>query len=533
MNRSLLASLAAMGALLGLTLPARAQTTAADSAWERKDTDLAERLYSQRLAADSSDVMALRRIALLRAWAGRYGESIALYDRAVRLAPADEAIALERARVLAWSKEYARAIAALDEILARSPRNRPALEARAQFTSWSGRYGESVATYNRLLEETPGDPEVLRGLARVASWRGDLAEGERRWRKVLAASPDDVAALVGLAAVLRWQGRDAAALPLLARAERLAPQDSDVREQLEWLRVTMAPRTAPSVVYESDSDGNRIVTTSISGAWRPRPRLELRAQGYFRDVEQTLGTLFGHQVLGGMLTAWTQWEPGWALSAGAGASSSDAPDGSPIPTARVALFTPVAYPVKGSVSVSRNAFDATALLVRNRVVTHEIAASAYTGPLRGWTLSGGASAAGYHGDEWNRQLSGNAAATRLLRRPLTLGVAARAFGFKKDLNEGYFDPDFYGIGEITASVYQEVRKWSFWTEIAPGLQQVGSTGKRTGAFRATGRIGYTVTPGRQVGVSAGLSNSGLHQLSPAADADYRYRAFSIFGGWRF
>jgi hypothetical protein len=199
----------------------------------------------------------------------------------------------------------------------------------------------------------------------------------------------------------------------------------------------------------------------------------------------------------------------------------------------MALFTPVGYPVKGSVSASRNAFDATALLVRNRVVTHAVAASAYTSPLRGWTLSGGASVAGYRGDEWNRQVSGNAAATRLLRRPLTLGVAARAFGFEKDLNEGYFDPDFYGIAEITASVYQEVRKWNLGTEIAPGLQQVGSNGKRTGAFRATGRIGYTVAPGRQVGVSAGLSNSGLHQLSPGSDADYRYRAFSVSGGWRF
>jgi tetratricopeptide (TPR) repeat protein len=533
MNRTLVASLCAASALLALALPARAQTTAADSAWERKDTDLAERLYSQRLAADSSDVMALRRIALLRAWAGKYGESIALYDRAVRLAPADELIALERARVLAWNKEYTRAIAALDEILARSPRSRPALEARAQFTSWSGRYGESVATYNKLLEETPGDPEALRGLARVASWRGDLAEGERRWRKVLAASPDDVAALVGLAAVLRWQGRDSAALPLLEEAIRLSPRDRDARTQLEWVRAAVAPRATPSLVYETDSDGNRIMTTSLVGAWRPAPRLEIRGAGYLRRAEQTGAESFAQQGSGALISAWRQWEPGWALTLGVGVRLSDTPGADPLPSARAVLTTPARNAGSGSVAFNRNALDATAALLRNRVSVDELAASASTTLGAGWNLSGGASAAVYDGRETNIRTGGYASLARRMLPRVTLGVAARAFGFEKDLNEGYFDPDFYGIAEITASVYQEVRKWNLGTEIAPGLQQVGSNGKRTGAFRATGRIGYTVAPGRQVGVSAGLSNSGLHQLSPGSDADYRYRAFSVSGGWRF
>jgi hypothetical protein len=197
------------------------------------------------------------------------------------------------------------------------------------------------------------------------------------------------------------------------------------------------------------------------------------------------------------------------------------------------LTTPARNAGAGSVAFNRNALDATAALLRNRVSVDELAASASTTLGAGWNLSGGASAAVYDGRETNIRTGGYASLARRMLPRVTLGVAARAFGFEKDLNEGYFDPDFYGIAEITASVYREVRKWNLGTEIAPGLQQVGSNGKRTGAFRATGRIGYTVAPGRQVGVSAGLSNSGLHQLSPGSDADYRYRAFSVSGGWRF
>ncbi|HEX7241976.1 MAG TPA: hypothetical protein VF263_16960, partial [Longimicrobiaceae bacterium] len=275
-----------------------------------------------------------------------------------------------------------------------------------------------------------------------------------------------------------------------------------------------------------------------SGSWRAAPRLELRASGYLRDLEQAeaqsgIAGGLGYRALGGMLTAWTQWEPGWTLAAGAGVSGSDAPDADPVGTARVALGSPLRHPVKATLSFARSAFDATALLARNRVVSTEWALNATANPARGWTLTANGSTAVYRGREENRQVAGSAAVTRLVSRLVTLGVAARAFGFEEDLTEGYFDPDFYGIVEATAGWAREGRRWVLAAEAAPGWQQVGSEGERTASFRATGRVGYVVGPGRQVGVSGAYANSGLQQLAPTGGADYRYRAVSVFSSWTF
>jgi hypothetical protein len=115
---------------------------------------------------------------------------------------------------------------------------------------------------------------------------------------------------------------------------------------------------------------------------------------------------------------------------------------------------------------------------------------------------------------------------------LTLGMGVRAFGFEHDLTDGYFDPDFYGIGELTTRWSYSPGPWSFLLEVAPGAQRVGAEGPWTGAIRSSARIAYGFDRGREISVAVGYSSAGLHSFSTGA-SDYRYKALVFGAGWAF
>lgn len=601
MRRALLLALL----LLARAAPARAQDPA-DRAWAAGDVQAATPLYEARLAADSSDATALHRVALVRAWAERYAESLALFDRLLRIDPANREARVDRARVLAWRGDPGAAARALDPLLAADPGYLPALQARAQFESWAGAYDEALATYGRIQEITPddrstglsrarvlswasrfdaavaaydsllarnprdteallglgtvlawasrldsaeavygrvlalepGNAEALRGLARTAAWGGRLVAAERRWRALAARDPNDAAAWVGLSQTLRWQGRDGAALEAARRAIAIAPTDRDAREALGWARQAVAPRVSASYVSERDSDGNEIGTVSASSAIRPAgPRTELRVDVY-RRVATDDADPAEWRSLGVAGTLWLQAEPGWALTGTVGTSLYDADDVDPLPTYRLGLSSPGRYRVTANAGYARYALDGSASLIRNEVYLDELSAGLGWAPAQGWTLSAGAGAASFRSREGegdaNRRMNGSLAVARRVAPPLTVGLGFRAFGFERDETLGYFDPDFYGLAELTARWLREWRHWSVSAEVAPGVQQVRSDGDPSGSFRGTGSLAYQLSPGRRIVLSGVFANSGLSQLSASADAaDYRYRAVSVSGVWTF
>lgn len=504
-------------------------------AW-RGDPRAAAAALDDLLARDPGYLPALQARAQFLSWAGSYDEALATYGRILEIAPEDRAAPLERARVLSWASRFEAAGAAYDSLLARDPRDRAALLGLAQVMAGAGRTDSATVLYRRVLDVAPGDADALRGVARSAAWGGRLRAAEREWRRALAASPRDVASLVGLSQTLRWQGRDAAALETVERALRIAPTDRDARAELAWVRRALRPRAAPSLVYETDSDGNRIATTAAGGAWRPVPRVELRGEAYLRRARVEGSGIPESLSQGGAVTVWTQLEPGWSLAGTLGVSGSDAADAEPVPTLRAALATPGRYPVGATLAYARGALDGTALLALRRVETEEWSLAAQAAPAQGWTLAAGASTTEFRGavsGEENRRVAGSAALTRRVARPLTLGVAARAFRFDRDLTDGYFDPDFYGVAEGVARVQREGRRWVLSGEVAPGWQRVTSDGDPSGSLRGTGGLALVLGSGRQVGVSAAYANSGFQALSPTAESDYRYRAFSVTGAWSF
>ena len=576
---------------------AAVQVDSADAAWDAGDTERAFSLYSARLARDSTDEVALHRVALMEAWSERYEESLDLFDRLLVANPVNLDARVDRARVRAWSGDVNGALDALGTLLDEHPDFVPALEARATFEAWAGRYDaalsayddllaiapdnaaarrqqaqvlswasrfeasravydsilaadpadvearlglarsltfsddleEAIAQYRRILDEHPGNVAALQGLGRALSWRGRLVGGEDVYRRAVATDTTDVASLVGLAQNLRWQGRNAAALDVLGDARRLAPNDGDVREQLRWVYMALGTQLRPGVVVEHDSDGNHMVTESVTGSWHPLPRLTLRADAYQRALDQNAlsRSAYGLTVSG----AW-QAEPGWTASLGLGGSRTDGPGPSSFSAWSVGVTSPGRYPVGGALTVASYALDATALLAERGVRLTETSATGRWVPSPGWRVDGSLGRATFDGSEANRRTNLSLAASRRVRRIWTVGAGVRSFSFQKDLNDGYFDPDFYGIAEITGRWLLEPDPWSFLVELAPGMQQVTRDGSVTGAVRVSGRVAYRMGPGREVSLGAGYSSAGLQSFSTGA-SDYRYTAVILGAGWTF
>ncbi|MEJ2237428.1 MAG: tetratricopeptide repeat protein [Gemmatimonadales bacterium] len=582
-----------------LAAPAHPQN-AADVAWRQGDLVAAKRLYAERLAADSTDEIALHRMALMLGWDGGYRESIALFDRLLELSPRNWEAAVDRARVYAWQGQTETAIDLLDAVLEQQPTYVPALQARALFQSWIGQHSAALSTYEQigqivpenrsiprerarvlswssqldaaiaiydsllrtdpsdretrlglarvlswtdkldsaasiyrtLLAVQPRDVDALQGLGRVASWAGDLVAGEQYLRMALEVRTEDVSTLAELASNLRWQGREAEALHFLERAELLAPGHGDVRAELQWVRAAVAPRANISWVYENDSDGNRVSSLMIPGAWRPAPRIELRTQGYLKNLRLVGAAPLDYSAYGVRVDGWAQLEPGWEFLLGTGVSGSSAAGTGAMERFSLKIASPRRYAVFGTISFLHEPLDASAMLVRNQVTIDMLSLDATTVSAGGVTLHGSISYAEFDGSEPNPRKAAYLGATKRINRQITLGAALRAFGFDKNLNDGYFDPDLYFLSEINGGWQNQFGKWYTTMAFAPGLQVVGKGGDLSLSGRARIGVGYRVSPGREIELTGGFSTTGL-SIFGSNVGDYRYRTTSLSAGWIF
>jgi len=473
---------------------------------------------------------AYRALAQFASWSGDYEVALLAYDRVLEVTPDDRSIGRDRARVLAWAKRFDQASAAFARLAAEDPSDLEAVLGLGQVLGWGGAFDSAEAVYRKVLAQHPDNIEAKRGLARVLSWSGDLAAAERAWVAVLADQPNDVPALVGLSQTYRWQARPGDAYDVIDRAYRLAPKDRDVLTERDWTLGALAPHLAPAVIYESDSDNNRIRSLVIRGDWHVRPRVNLGAEALARGAEWQGDPRGFWRAL---LTARIHAAMGWAFTAGLGLSDNEAVATSgTVPELRAEIASPAHLRTAGSLMFRSGSLGATATIIENGVELREWAISGRHEPTRRWSLLGGISQATFNGSERNSRVSGYVGMTHRVARTWTLGATALAFGFEKDLNDGYFDPDFYSLVEVGARWLKEFGQWVAIAELAPGVQRIGSGGSLKAAARGSARIAYLAGPGREIGVSFAFSSTGLNSFA-TANADYRYRQVILSGTWAF
>ncbi len=564
--RRVAAAAAAQLAFLLVFAGAASAQDQADQAWLQGDTQTARRLYAERLAADSTDDTALHRMALLLAWNREYAEGIALFDRLLAQSNDNVDAATDRARVMVWSGDTAGGISALTSLLEAHPDNRSArrsmariwaessllsesaslydslvrsnpadIESRlglARVLSWSDQVDSAAVVYAGILAERPRQADALAGWARMASWSGDMVEAEVRWRQATSANPLHAPSWIGLGRTLRSQGRTRAAHTALAESAALDPGNSDVAAELEEIRASERPTASSRLGFESDSDGNRILTGILDAEWSASHDMSLRATVYGRHARQVGTANSGLSAVGVRALVTTQFEPGWTLTGGLGASGTTATGSSTTAALSARVTTPDRHRVRGSVGVTTQALDETAALIRNAVTYTTWDANLSVTPASAWRISAGLSLSEFDGSESNERLAGWVEAHRTVSNQWRVGVVTRSFGFEKNLSDGYFDPDHYLLSQVPVEWSRAHRKWQVRLRVAPGVQRVGRSGSLRTALGLDGQLHYELSPSREIGAWVRYARTGLASFSTES-SDYRYVSLGLRGSWRF
>jgi YaiO family outer membrane protein len=129
MNRTTRFALRCVPLLMATTIPLVAATLEEGLALKRaQDFPGAARIFNELVSANPKDVDALEQLATVTGWMERHAEALALWDRAIVLAPQYDGLRLNRARVLYWMGRLPEAEAAITEVLPRMAQDADAWE---------------------------------------------------------------------------------------------------------------------------------------------------------------------------------------------------------------------------------------------------------------------------------------------------------------------------------------------------------------------------------------------------------------------
>jgi hypothetical protein len=181
-------------------------------------------------------------------------------------------------------------------------------------------------------------------------------------------------------------------------------------------------------------------------------------------------------------------------------------------------------------SGARTAFDETALLIANGVISSDISGDAAIALPGRLALSGGASHTRLTGGTAkNTRNAYNSTLRWNYSRTWSLAIGGRQFAYDTSSADGYFAPRRYTLGEVSGrgSVGGNLG-WNANGELAAGRQSIELFGSTAGS-RATERgalsLGYRFDPAREVSVAGAYANvAGPAQSS---SSEYYWYTFSL------
>jgi Tfp pilus assembly protein PilF len=476
---------------VALAGPLAAQLPQADDAFRRGDHAAARVAYERALAADSLNVHALHRLAILDSWDGRLDRSLTRFARLRTLAPHDEDIMVSQGAALAFAHQWRQAEALYDSILARSPQR----------------------------------ADALAGRARVVAWSGALDRAEHLWRAALQAHPNDPELLIGLAQTLYWGGHAALAQTYTARARALAPADSTVLALDRSVRAALRPEVETEAAGAGDNEDNNFVsqeasfTTSLGqdrqatlhAGWRHATLGPSRGASYGvgGSLSGSLGNAVGAHA--GVGLRWLEPDRGTAHT--------------PL-TGEVGLSVRPARYATASLDYSRIGFDETALLIAQGFVINALDLSVDVSPSGGWSVSGGGGGAWL--SDGNSRYSASATVLAPVLPGLQVGPAARIMGFRWDLADGYFAPNRFSVVEVRLVYARHRAPWGARVDGGLGSQQVVTGAAHQTEWHVGLTLSYSWAERTELALVGTITNSAAATSTAGVRTEaFRFRAVNL------
>lgn len=213
---------------LAMQSPADASFDQARQLQQAKRWTQAEQAYRAHIKRFGPSAEALANLGAVLVQEEKFGEAIASYQQALKIAPHLTPIHMNLGLAYMKSGKAADAAASFSQYLAKDPKNRQARQLRAMAYLDAEKYSESAADYRALL---PSDDLTVRlGLASALARSGKADEARSTLEPVLASSAPEVQFVYGQA--LFEEGNYTKALEVLQEVQKANPKTPLLRYYL-------------------------------------------------------------------------------------------------------------------------------------------------------------------------------------------------------------------------------------------------------------------------------------------------------------
>jgi tetratricopeptide (TPR) repeat protein len=420
-------------------------------------------------------------------------EAFKAIGRAVELDPDNIEYLQDYAQVANWVDKPDVAAQTYQKIIELLPEDDSVLLGYAQSHAWSGRLDRSAAAYKKYLERNPDAPEVYIEYAQVETWRGNYPEALNILERYHARYGESEEYLLQKATVLGWARRPTPALEILSsllesnpghyymnyartialhhdnrpieaiesleKVTELNPDSEETDDLRRFILTPLRSNIAFGAHFYSDSDDLDRWTNTVVGTYWLDPLTSFQGGAsvtyLHADEGSGLEELDGgedNRHTSGWLGAFRRLNPNLSFDGYAGAAEAESDshfiyglglDYQPLDT--LALRVERAY---GYYVVSPRTIDLGIRQGANR-------AEAVWEPNLLYTVVGTLAYSDFSDDNemWEAVFAPRRAFLRTEKFNLDLGVRGQWFGFDDQLDNGYYDPEFYQSYGVTGFGY--------------------------------------------------------------------------------
>jgi tetratricopeptide (TPR) repeat protein len=185
---------------------------------------------------DPEDARLLRHLGHNYLMVGREAESLATFEKGLRLYPQDSMLLSEAASAYHVTGDSERALELFDRAIAIKPEDGLAHARRGVILQSYHRYPDAIEAYRTSLSYRPRDGQLIRRIGDCYNHMKQPEPAAEAYREALEIDPDDAELLVRMGYTLHRLGRFAGAEQAVAQALELSPGNPEWAQFLEQVR---------------------------------------------------------------------------------------------------------------------------------------------------------------------------------------------------------------------------------------------------------------------------------------------------------